>query len=89
MECELLAVIWNCTYTVPISCSSISAYIYNVILYYLSNDGLDSIEPSSHLGLFLYPLDYSYIWISWKYNQSKTSDLGGTETGYFLKSTVL
>jgi len=41
-------VIWSCTYTVPIYCLSISVYIYSVILYYLSNDGLASFEPSSH-----------------------------------------
>ena len=45
---SLYVVIWSCTYTVPIYCLSISVYIYSVILYYLSNDGLASFEPSSH-----------------------------------------
>jgi len=74
---SLYVVIWSCTYTVSVYCLSISVYIYSVILYSLSNDGLASFEPSSHPWLFQYPMDYSCIWISWKYkksiNQSKQS----------------
>jgi len=71
---SLYVVIWSCTYTVPIYCLSISVYIYSVTLYYLSNDGLASFEPSSHLWLFQYPVDYSCTWISWKYNKSSKSN---------------
>ena len=41
---SLYVVIWSCTYTVCIYCLSISVYIYSVILYYLSNDGLASLS---------------------------------------------
>jgi len=67
---SLYVVIWSCTYTVPIYCLSISVYIYSLILYYLSNDGLASFELNSHPWLFQCQLDYSCIWISWKYNKS-------------------
>ena len=51
------------THTTPIFCLSISAYMYmyTVNLYYLSDDGLDSFQPSPHPWRFLYPwmyLDY-------------------------------